>query len=135
MIHSMTAFAREQSQGDWGSFVCEMRSINHRYLEISLHLPEMLRPLEMPIRERIRQFVSRGKIECSIRYQANPSVESSSFVVNLPLAKELCQASELIATFLTASAPVHPALSRRTSARVQAHIFPPIPEGARALRA
>ena len=38
----MTAFSRLQNQGEWGSLVCEMRSINHRYLEISLHLPETL---------------------------------------------------------------------------------------------
>lgn len=108
MIHSMTAFARSQRQGEWGSLVCEMRSINHRYLEISLHLPEMLRLLEMPIRENIRLFVTRGKVECAIRYQPSSSVSGSLFTINSLLAKELCQSSEKIATFLTQPAPVSP---------------------------
>lgn len=103
MIHSMTAFSRIHHQGEWGSLVCEIRSINHRYLEISLHLPEMLRALEMSLRERIKQFVKRGKIECSIRCQPHPGAHSSLISVNTSLAKELCQASEKIASFLKIS--------------------------------
>lgn len=108
MIYSMTAFARTQSQGDWGTLVCEMRSINHRFLEISIHLPEMLRVFEMPIRERIRRFVKRGKIECNIRYQPNPSSASTLYSVNTFLAKELCQASEVISSLLKTAAPIYP---------------------------
>ena len=62
MIQSMTAFARTQSQGEGFHLICELRSINHRYLEINVHLPDSLRTLEMPMRERIREFVKRGKI-------------------------------------------------------------------------
>ncbi|EKD70447.1 MAG: hypothetical protein ACD_46C00533G0008 [uncultured bacterium] len=109
MIHSMTAFSRLQNQGEWGSLVCEMRSINHRYLEISLHLPETLRVMEMPVRERIRQYAKRGKIECNIRYQPSANVAGSLFSINDKLAQELCHASEKIAGFLQTAAPVHPA--------------------------
>lgn len=108
MIHSMTAFARLQSQGDWGSLVCEMRSINHRYLEISLHLPDMLHVLEMPIRELIRKSIKRGKIECSIRYQLSANIAGSLFTINTLLAQELCQASEQIASLLKEAAPIYP---------------------------
>lgn len=108
MICSMTAFARTQNQGDWGSLVCEVRSINHRYLEISLHLPEMLRVLEMPIRERIRQFVKRGKIECTIRYQSSPKVAGSLLSINTQLAQELCGASEKIAGLLHNASTTNP---------------------------
>lgn len=108
MIHSMTAFSRTHSQGGWGNFVCEMRSINHRFLEISLHLPEVLRVLEMPMRERIRQFIKRGKIECSIRYQPSLGSNTSLISVNTTLAKELCQASEKIASFLKEPSSIHP---------------------------
>lgn len=106
MIQSMTAFARVQNQGDFGSLVCEMRSINHRYLEISLHLPDMLRVMEMPIRERIRHQLKRGKIECTIRYQLSPKSADSLISLNTSLVKELCQASEKIASNLKNPAPV-----------------------------
>jgi uncharacterized protein (TIGR00255 family) len=106
MIHSMTAFARAESQGEWGSLVCEMRSINHRYLEMSLHLPDMLRVLEMPLRERVRHVIKRGKIECAIRYQPSMKVEEELVSINTTLAQALCQASEKIASFLKTSAPV-----------------------------
>lgn len=107
MIYSMTAFARAHHQGASGNLVCEIRSINHRYLEISLHLPEVLRVLEMPIRERIRQFIKRGKIECVIRYQPNQGTEGL-VTINSVLAHELCKASEKIVTFLQNPAAVCP---------------------------
>lgn len=109
MIYSMTAFTRVQHQGEWGSLVCEMRSINHRYLEIGIHVPEVLRVLEMPMRELIRQHVKRGKIECAIRYQPAHGAEGALLSVNSILAKELCLASEGIADFLQRPAPINPA--------------------------
>lgn len=103
----MTAFSRIQSQGEWGSLVCEMRSINHRYLEISIHTPEAIRILEAPIRELIKKNIQRGKIECAIRYQSG-SAASSSLSINTVLAKELSQASETIAALLKNAGPVSP---------------------------
>lgn len=100
MIQSMTAFARVQSQGDFGSLVCEMRSINHRYLEMNVHLPDALRVFEMPIREKVRQIAKRGKVETSLRYQPHASTEGALVSINTPLAKELCKASDTIASFL-----------------------------------
>lgn len=108
MIQSMTAFARVQTQGDWGVLVCELRSVNHRYLEISLHVPDMLRVLEMPIRERIRKFLKRGKIDCTLRYQPSPATAGSLFSVNTMLAQELCHASEKIATLLKNAQSANP---------------------------
>lgn len=69
MINSMTAFARASSQFDWGSVVWEMRSVNHRYLDVSFKMPEAQRGLEMELRERMREYVGRGKVECSLRLQ------------------------------------------------------------------
>ena len=108
MIYSMTAFARAQIQGDWGSLVCEMRSINHRYLEISFYLPEVLRVLEMPMRDRIRQSIKRGKIECVMRYQVSPESQERSFAINTDLARAYCRASEKMAAFLLNPAPISP---------------------------
>src|SRR3990167_10002536 len=105
MIYSMTAFAREQSQGSWGVLTCEIRSINHRYLEVSLHMSEALRGFEGQMRELIRKMVKRGKIECSLRYR--PALEAdTAFVVNKQLAKELAIASEEIKAMLTNPAQV-----------------------------
>ena len=107
MICSMTAFARTQNQGTLGHLVCEIRSINHRYLEISVSLPEPLRVLEMPIRDCIRQYVTRGKIECMLRYRSDLS--ASLLTVNLDMVKALVQACEQIARVLKNNGIVAPA--------------------------
>jgi uncharacterized protein (TIGR00255 family) len=77
---SMTAFARQQLEQEWGSLTWEVRSVNHRYLETSVRLPETFRRLENVIREAVRKRLSRGKVECLLRYQ---SVEVSSTEINL----------------------------------------------------
>ena len=46
MIRSMTGFARRDSPGPWGTLICELRAVNHRYLEVSIRLPEDLRSIE-----------------------------------------------------------------------------------------
>lgn len=107
MIYSMTAFARTQYQSEWGSIVCELRSINHRFLEVGVHVPDFLRVLEMPIREKIRKIIKRGKIECLIRCQ---TTNNSALVnINEKLAQELCRASERVGSFLTNPGPILPA--------------------------
>ncbi len=109
MIYSMTAFAREQILADWGSIVCEIRSINHRYLEASVHLPESLRVIEMSIRERIRKHIQRGKIECAVRIKINPANEANTLMVNASLAKALCDAAEKVAALVKTPAGINPA--------------------------
>ena len=73
MTSSMTAFARVQVQEDWGSLVWEIRSVNHRYLEPHFRLPEQMREIEPGLREILRKQLSRGKIECGLRYQLSES--------------------------------------------------------------
>ncbi len=70
MTRSMTAFERRETQRDWGRLSCELRSVNHRYLDVHPRLPEDLRALEPAIRERIGQRLSRGKVECTFRLEA-----------------------------------------------------------------
>lgn len=105
MIQSMTAFARAQGQGSWGSAVCELRSINHRYLELIVRLPDNLHELEIAARERLREHLKRGKIECHLRYQPG-DIEGSEMTINTHLAEKLCRANESIAQLLTNPAPV-----------------------------
>src|SRR5579872_5183327 len=99
MIHSMTAFARTQNQGNWGSLICEIRSINHRYLEISMRVSEGLYELDSVMRERIRHHIKRGKIECFLRYQPSDATDTD-IVINHALAKKLNKANEEIAKSL-----------------------------------
>ena len=67
MIRSMTAFARAEIKGEFGTVACEVRSVNHRYLEPSFRLPDALRDLEFPVRERLRNTLTRGKVEVQFR--------------------------------------------------------------------
>jgi uncharacterized protein (TIGR00255 family) len=106
MIFSMTAFSRCDTQGDFGTLVCEMRSVNHRYLEVYLQLPDLMRTLEMQIRDRIRQTIKRGKVECQVRYQPGKGAAGFSFTVNMQLAEGLSRASEQIASLLIDANPL-----------------------------
>lgn len=108
MIQSMTAFARSQGQGEWGGAVCEIRSINHRYLELIVRLPDNLRELEGPMRECMRQYVKRGKVECHLRFQPG-DVSGAEITINTHVAEQLCKANERIAEILTQSAYTTPA--------------------------
>lgn len=69
MIRSMTAFAHCGLREEWGELSWEIRSLNHRYLEVSTRLPEELRPLESGVRERVGKLLGRGKVECNLRFQ------------------------------------------------------------------
>ncbi len=75
MISSMTAFVQHESQLEQSRLLWEIRSVNHRYLEISMRLPEELRSAEMIFRETIKASLNRGRIDAVLRYQ---SAESSA---------------------------------------------------------
>jgi uncharacterized protein (TIGR00255 family) len=68
MTKSMTAFARESRQGDEEELTWELRSVNHRFLEAFVRLPEELRSLESAVRERLAARLGRGKLDCTLRY-------------------------------------------------------------------
>jgi len=92
MLRSMTAFARsEQLREDW-TMIWELRSVNHRYLELAVRLPETVRALEAGVRERIGNALSRGKVEANLKLQsAAGSVVTVS--LNRPLAEGLLGAA------------------------------------------
>lgn len=69
MIRSMTAFARQQGHGEYGELTWEVRSVNHRYLEATVRLPEELRAIEPQVRERVTARLGRGKVECNLRFK------------------------------------------------------------------
>lgn len=92
MIRSMTAFARKDVQGDWGTLTCEVRTVNHRYLEPSFRLPEAFRELENPFREELRRQLKRGKVDVSMRLQSADKT-SQSFEINDDMAKAVNEAA------------------------------------------
>ena len=95
MIRSMTAYARREIKGDWGSAAWELRSVNQRYLETYIRLPEQLRSLEPVIRERLRSRLTRGKVECNLRFDLDPSAQST-LQLNEKLAKQLVAAAQWV---------------------------------------
>ena len=92
MVYSMTAFSRQQLEHEWGSLTWEIRSVNHRYLEPSIRLPENFRSLENPIRRQLRDKLYRGKIECQLRVR---TVEANQidWQLNLDLISQLTKAN------------------------------------------
>lgn len=108
MIRSMTAFARQASQHDWGSLIWEIRSVNHRYLEPSFKLPESMRRLENDLRERLRKTLSRGKVECSLRVQFQAGGGSSQLSINTELLTQLISAGESVQQQLNEPSVLNP---------------------------
>ena len=70
MIASMTGFARRELTGSWGTLTCEIRSVNHRYLEPGFRLPEELRPLESDLRQLLAKHLKRGKVDCTFHLRS-----------------------------------------------------------------
>ncbi|ACY82907.1 YicC family protein [Edwardsiella piscicida] len=95
MIRSMTAYARREVKGNWGSAAWELRSVNQRYLETYIRLPEQFRSLEPVIRERLRTRLTRGKVECNLRFELDPSAQSA-LILNESLAKQLVDAANWV---------------------------------------
>jgi uncharacterized protein (TIGR00255 family) len=89
MIRSMTGFASLEHQHDFGRLTWELRSVNHRYLEIGFRVPEEFRVLEPDIRQILGKHLSRGKVDASLRYTPAASVTSSKLTLNLELAHRL----------------------------------------------
>ncbi len=75
MIHSMTGFARREASGPWGQLTCEVRSVNHRYLEPGFRLPEELRGLEGELRQALPKLLRRGKVDCTVHLRATREAE------------------------------------------------------------
>ena len=106
MVHSMTAFARAERAGAHGTLSWELRSVNHRYLEPHLRLPESFRDLEGAIREALRQGLSRGKVECTLRFAEDST--GAALQVDRTRAAQLVAAAEIVASLIQQPAPLNP---------------------------
>ncbi|MFC6841682.1 YicC/YloC family endoribonuclease [Xanthomonas theicola] len=87
MIRSMTAFAGAERITPWGTLGCELRSVNHRFLEMGVRLPEELRALEPQLRERLAARISRGKLDLMLRLRAPEAAQA--LAVNESLVEQL----------------------------------------------
>ncbi|WCR45682.1 YicC family protein [Stutzerimonas stutzeri] len=106
MVHSMTAFARSEQAGTHGTLSWEIRSVNHRYLEPHLRLPEAFRDLEGQVRDALRKGLSRGKVECTLRFAEES--QRSSLQVDQERASQLIAAAESVAALIRQPAAIDP---------------------------
>lgn len=107
MTKSMTAFARSQQNLDEGELIWEIRSVNHRFLELHMKMPEDFRISEMRFREILQQRLKRGKVECNLRFKVNAQ-QAEALSVNQQQAKSLVFACQQINDLLHQPSEVDP---------------------------
>ena len=107
MIQSMTAFVRQECVKEWGRATWEIRSVNHRYLDVSMRLPEELRSLESKAREAIGKKLTRGRIDCMLHFEAS-TTGSDKLGVNTELAQQVIDTTKQIAEMMKTPAEVSP---------------------------
>jgi uncharacterized protein (TIGR00255 family) len=107
MIRSMTAFARQEADTTLGYLSWEIRSVNHRYLETAIRLPDELRAAESAVRERLNARLGRGKVDCSCRYRPAAGALSPVTVDRERLSRVLAACRE-VAEQMEQSVPLSP---------------------------
>jgi len=107
MIRSMTGFARAETRGSFGTLVWELRTVNHRYLDMSLRLPEELRILEPDCREHIAAALRRGKLDAQLRFEATPGA-SGELEMDEDQLRAVAKAAERAADMVASAAGVNP---------------------------
>ena len=103
MTKSMTAFARSES----GHISWEIRSVNHRYLEVGVKVPDAFRSLEIGLRNKLKAQLNRGKIDCQLRIGHSQASEAS-LSIDEKLLEDLTGALATIIPKLETVAPVNP---------------------------
>jgi uncharacterized protein (TIGR00255 family) len=107
MIRSMTGFARRERQGPWGTLVCEVRTVNHRYLETSLRLPEELKALDNDVRQAVAAALRRGKVDANL-YLKSAAGTQRSLELDPQLLEELIARVDQVRGQLKYPSPVSP---------------------------
>jgi uncharacterized protein (TIGR00255 family) len=95
MLKSMTAFARVDENHPIGSFVWEVRSINHRYLEVGFRLPEELRASEFDLRKQVQNLLGRGKVDCTFRLKTT-GASDVNLSINESLLDRLLEQTQIL---------------------------------------
>ncbi len=105
MINSMTGFASRSHDYDYGQLNLELRTVNHRYLEVQLRLPDELRSLETSLREAIGASISRGKVDCRLGFTPVPSA-AKGLPLNQSVLQQLIKYNDSIKALIPDSSPL-----------------------------
>ena len=105
MIYSMTGYAAVAGELPSGGLTLELRSVNHRYLDLQFRMPDDLRPLEPQFRERIAARITRGKVECRIAFNKLPAAQSR-LQLNDGLLGQLAELDEEVRGVLPSAEPL-----------------------------
>jgi uncharacterized protein (TIGR00255 family) len=95
MIASMTGFARREVTGPWGTLICELRSVNHRFLECGFRLPDEVRALEPEFRQIATRELKRGKVDCTVSFRPTHGAEIALDVDTQALERVLARVKEV----------------------------------------
>lgn len=107
MPYSMTGFARSEHKCEWGTISCELKSVNHRYLDIYFRMPESLREFELEVRNQIKNAVSRGKFECNLQLKVDlESIQDKGF--DEETVDSIIKSAEAISAKLQNPMPIDP---------------------------
>lgn len=106
-MDSMTGFAREDSETPFGTLTCELRTVNHRYLDVHFRLPEELRAKEIELRQTISLQLKRGKVDCSLHIRRSGGA-AAKLEINKELVQQIGARIDEIATLLPATQAVDP---------------------------
>ena len=107
MIRSMTGYARTETQSSWGRISWEMRSVNHRYLDLQFKMPEEFRSIENELRVQASAKISRGKVEAGLRY-VRDGVAADALDLNIERLQQLKEAMDKVAFELGATTAPDP---------------------------
>jgi uncharacterized protein (TIGR00255 family) len=105
MLNSMTGFARQVADSSFGTLTCEIRTVNHRYLDIQFRLPDELRANELEFRKQVGKTIRRGKVDCSVHIRR---AAESQGKINESLVTELRNRVEQLNKLLPETGPVDP---------------------------
>ncbi len=107
MIRSMTGFARSETDTPQGQLLWELRSVNHRYLEAQIRLPEGFRAIEPDARALLGRGIRRGKVDATLSLRARAERQLHA-TLNPELARELIGHARTLATAIGEAAPLDP---------------------------
>lgn len=106
MPRSMTGFSRQEAQHTWGHVICEVRSVNHRYLEPSLRMSDALRSLEPHVRDALRKKLGRGKVEVVLAFKVDES-KGLGTDFNKEIAQSVVAMAEQVGQLSNNAAPLN----------------------------
>jgi len=118
MINSMTGFGRTEVQTPEGRLQLEIRSVNHRYLDVQFKLPEGFRAIEQELRDIVASRLKRGKVDVSLSFKRLTD-QPAETRVNIERARQVAEQLETVAKLLKNPAPIAPSAIIRMSGVIE----------------